>query len=272
MRELLRLKEQLKQEKGFEDYRAKEVYEYLSKSTVNNLSQKHDQLRNLDKPHDYPMRPRNYAKIFELNDDYEDYYARMKSQLDDVSQLVSLKDSHKIDTLLRAQPNPNKQNKSAEGEGQQQQATQSKGDLTNRTHQSQQDGAKMNGENGNSNPIANGTNSQQHQYQTNDPRTFGQQPTQYDQNGENQNGYYQNQQGDYQNNQSGGNQYGDQYYANNQGQASDQQQTNTVDTQNLAVLQGLGLTNTQYLQPQTDAEKSTKEPKKAAKDKKAKKK
>lgn len=133
IRELLRLKEQLKQDRGYEDYRAREMYEYLSKSSVNKLQSKDANFRNFDKPMDYPMRPRNYAKIFEVKEDYEDYYARMKNQLDDVSHFVPLRES-KLENYLKALPNPKQGNKSAANVDQD--GLKPKGDLTDRSHKS----------------------------------------------------------------------------------------------------------------------------------------
>ena len=110
IRELMKLRDTLKEEKGIEDIRAREMYDYVSKSTVNRLSTNQYIFQNFEKPLDFPMRPREYTKIFNVNDDYDNSYSKYRNGLDEgVSKFIPIKDSlYGIDAHLKEKPAANK--------------------------------------------------------------------------------------------------------------------------------------------------------------------
>lgn len=87
------------------------MYQYLSNSQANKITSPDSNLNNVG----FPKSPRQYTKVFELKNDYDDYYNNnnMGAELSDVSNFVSIKDSLSHKGILGQQmtQNPHSQTK-----------------------------------------------------------------------------------------------------------------------------------------------------------------
>lgn len=88
------LQDELRERKEFIDLRNRDIYQHLTKKTVDQMVDAEKQFKNFEKPFDFPSRPRPYSKFYSLEEQDGNYYEKVLHQLDEHTTFLPMRESN----------------------------------------------------------------------------------------------------------------------------------------------------------------------------------